>query len=542
MSEKIACGAATGRNMTEIQRTLAGVDYAVIAVYALGVILLGLWAGRRQRSGADFFLASRESTWPVVGLSLIASNISSATLIGLAGAAYTIGISVYNYEWMASVVLVFFCVFFLPFILRAQVYTMPEFLERRFSRGIRIYFSALTIFLSVVVDKATTLYGGSLMFKLLLPDVPTWQLVTLLALASGIYTVVGGLRAVLYTEVVQAIILLGAAVVLSMIAFDRVGGLDAIYAQVDPAKLSLIRPLGDPGVPWLGLLVGVPILGFYFWCTNQFMVQRVLSAKSLDHGRWGSLFAGLLKLPLLWLMVLPGSAALLLYPDLPNGDLVYPTLMFDLLPAGLLGLVIAGFLAAIMSATAATFNSAATLFTMDFVKPRYPDLEGKRLVAVGRAATVLFLLVAILVAPQIEKFGSLWQYLQAMLSYTSPPIVAVFLIGLFWERANARGAGWAVIVGLFLGILLFGLDLSGAFKLHFLYVAPLLLAVCAAAMVAGSLTAPPPAPEKIMGLMWSREHWHAESAELSGVPLLKNYRVLSVLLLIATAAVVIPFA
>lgn len=527
--------------MDQLQRSLAGVDYAVIAMYAVGIIALGLWAGRRQQTGADFFLASRSSTWPVIGLSLLASNISSATLIGLAGAAYSIGISVYNYEWMATVVLVFFCIFFLPFILRSQVYTMPEFLERRFSRGIRIYFSALTIFLSVVVDKATTLYGGSLMFKLLLPDVSTVTIIIALACASGIYTVVGGLKAVLYTEVVQAVILLGAAVVLSVAAFAKVGGLDAILTQVDPAKLSLIRPLDDPGVPWLGLLFGVPILGFYFWCTNQFMVQRVLSARSLDHGRWGSLFAGLLKLPILWLMVLPGSAAILLYPHLPNPDLVYPTLMFDLLPAGLLGLVIAGFLAAIMSATAATFNSAATLFTIDFVKPAFPALEGRRLVLVGRLATVLVVAIAVAVAPQIEKFGSLWQYLQGMLSYTSPPIVAVFLIGLFWPRANARGAGLAVGVGLIAGVALFALELSGSFHLHFLYVAPILLLLCATAMIAGSLTAPPPEPEQVAALLWNKAHWQAETRDLAAVPIYKNYRVLSVLLLILTALVVIPF-
>lgn len=527
--------------MNTAARSLAPLDLAVIALYAVLVIALGLWAGRKQRTGTDFFLASRDSTWPVIGLSLLASNISSATLIGLAGAAYAIGISVFNYEWMAAVILVFFCIFFLPFILRSQVYTMPEFLERRFSRGVRVYFSALTIFLSVVVDKATTLYGGSLLFKLLVPDAPVWLIVTGLALASGIYTIVGGLKAVLYTEVVQAIILLGAAVVLSVFAFDRVGGWDAVLAGVDPAKLSLIRPIGDPGVPWLGLVTGVPILGFYFWCTNQFMVQRVLSARNLDHGRWGSLFAGLLKLPTLFLMVLPGTCAILLYPKLANPDLVYPTLMFDLLPAGLLGLVIAGFLAAIMSATASTFNSAATLFTMDFVKHWQPDLDGRAMVRTGRLATLLFMAVAIVIAPQIEKFGSLWQYLQAMLSYTAPPIVAIFLGGLFWRRANARGASWAVIAGLFGGASLFALNVTEIMPLHFLYVAPVLLLLAAAALVAGSLGAPAPPPEKVAALIWSSDYWHAESASLVGTAWWKNYRVQSIVLLALTGALVWAF-
>lgn len=525
-----------------LARSLGGIDLTVIAIYAAFVIALGLWAGRRQATGADFFLASRSTTWPVIGLSLLASNISSATLIGLAGAAYGTGISVFNYEWMAAVILVFFCVFFLPFILRAQVYTMPEFLERRFSRGIRVYFSALTIFLSVVVDKATTLYGGSLMFKLLLPDVPIWQIVILLAAASGVYTIVGGLKAVLYTEVVQAVILLGAAVVLSWFAFDKVGGWDAVVAQVDPAKLSLIRPIGDAAMPWPGLVLGVPILGFYFWCTNQFMVQRVLSAKSLDHGRWGSLFAGALKLPLLFIMVLPGTCAILLYPHLENPDLVYPTLMFDLLPVGMLGLVVAGFLAAIMSATASTFNSAATLFTIDFVKHWKPDLDGHAMVTAGRLATIGFIAVACVIAPQIERFGSLWGYLQTMLSYTAPPIVAVFLIGLFWPRANARGAACAVVAGLIVAVPLFAATVvTGRIDIHFLYVAPLLLTIAGIAMVAGSLTAPAPPRAQIEAYIWTRRYFDAETVELRGVPPLANYRVLSVILLTTTALLVFWF-
>jgi len=528
--------------MDVLHRSLAGIDIAVIAAYAVFVIALGLYAGRKQATGTDFFLASRESTWPVVGLSLLASNISSATLIGLAGAAYISGIAVYNYEWMATVILVFFCIFFLPFILRAKIYTMPEFLERRYSRPIRVYFSALTIFLSVFVDKAATLYGGALMLSLILPGVPLWVTVAFLAGLAGIYTIVGGLKAVLYTEVVQAVILLGASVVLASFAYHKVGGWDYVVNHVPAAKLSLFRPADDPFLPGLGVLVGVPILGFYFWCTNQFMVQRVLSAKSVEHGRWGSLFAGLLKLPVLFLMVLPGTFAILLYPGLKNADTVYPTLIFDLLPTGLLGLVVAGFLAAIMSATASTFNSAATLFTMDFVRHWHPEMEGKRLVRTGRLATLGFLVIAVAIAPQIERFGSVWQYLQSMLSYTSPPIVAVFLWGLFWPRANARGASWAIYTGLVLGIGLFvAINVTKSFDLHFLYVAPILLVASSIALIAGSLGAPAPDPARLAGLLWNRAFFDAETAQLRGTPFLYNYRVLSVILLALTAVIVYDF-
>jgi len=314
--------------------TLAGLDAAIIGLYLLAVVALGLFASRKATTATDYFLAARSSTWPTIGLALLASNISSTTLIGLAGAAYAAGIAVYNYEWMASVVLVFFCLFLLPVILRSQVYTMPEFLERRYDGSIRLYFSGLTIFLNIVVDTAGTLFGGALMFKLILPDVPLWQIAGLLALAAGAYTVAGGLKAVLVTEVVQAVILGGASIFVAIFAFDKAGGWDAVMAAVPADKMSLIRPADDSNLPWTGLISGVPLIGLYFWCTNQFMVQRVLSAKNLDHGRWGSLFAGLLKLPVLFLMVLPGSAAILIYPHLERPDLVYPTLIFDLLPVG----------------------------------------------------------------------------------------------------------------------------------------------------------------------------------------------------------------
>ncbi len=534
-----------------IDASLTPLDLAVIGAYALGIIVLGLLVARRRASAEDYFLASRSSSWPVIGLALLASNISSTTLIGLAGAAYAIGISVYNYEWMATVVLAFFCVFFLPFLLRSQVYTLPEYLERRYDRRARRYFSALTIFLNIVVDTAGTLYGGAIMLKLILPEWPLWQVVAVLALSAGVYTIAGGLRAVMVTETVQAVILLVASVFIAVFAFDKAGGWDAVMAAVDPAKLSLIRPLDDPGVPWLGLVLGVPLLGFYFWCTNQFMVQRVLSAKDERHGRWGALFAGLLKLPVLYVMVLPGTAAILLYPQLDKPDLVYPTLIFDLLPAGLVGIVIAGFFAAIMSSIASTFNSAATLVTMDFVRPLRAGDEGsalspeqsRALVRVGRVTTFVFMVLAVLWAPQIERFESLWQYLQAVLAYAVPPVCALFLIGLFWRRANAAGALAAIVVGLLGGGGLFWANVlaSDPLGLHFLLVAPVLFVLSAGALVIASLLSSPPRAEQVDALLWTPAFYRAETAALAALPWWQNYRVLSVLLLVLTSGIVWVF-
>jgi SSS family solute:Na+ symporter len=524
------------------QPLLHALDWAVLAIYALGVVGLGLYVSRKRLRPEDFFLASRHSTWPVIGLAMLASNISSTTLIGLAGAAYAVGISVYDYEWMATVVLVFFCLFLLPFILKSQVYTMPEYLERRYDWRARAYFATLTLFLNIAVDAAGTLYGGALLFRMIFPHTPLWEVVAALAVTAGIYTVSGGLRAVIYTETVQAVVLLCGAAVIALSAFAHAGGWSHVMATVAPQRLSLIRPIGDPSVPWPGLFLGVPLLGFYFWCTNQFMVQRVMSAKNANHGRWGALFAGLLKLPVLFLMVLPGTCAILLFPHLPRPDLVYPSLIFTLLPTGLLGLVVAGFLAAVMSAVASTFNSASTLVTMDFATRIVPDLSGARLVVIGRIATLSFMTLAVIWAPLIDRFQSLWQYLQAILAYAVPPVVSLFLVGMFWRGANGTGAIAALGIGTACGALFFVSNMVLRWTdVHFLYVAPILLAVSATVLIAVSLTTAAPEPFSGEALVWTPAFFRAESRDLGREKLWRNYRVQAAALLILTACIVFWF-
>ena len=467
--------------------TLSAIDLGIIALYIVFVVGLGLYLGKKHETAEDYFLAGRSMIWPFIGISLFASNISSTTLIGLAGDAYSTGISVFNYEWFAVIILVFYVIFMLPFVLKAKIYTMPEFLEKRFDARARNYFSVLTLFLNIVIDTAGSLYAGALMLKLIFPEIPLWQTITILAIIAGIYTVAGGLAAVIYTDAIQAVLLILGSVVISIAAFLKIGSWEAVTSQVDPGMLSLIRPIDDPGVPWLGLFTGLPLLGFYFWCTNQFMAQRVLSAKNLQHGRWGSLFAGLIKLPVLFIMVLPGTFAILLYPDLPKADLVYPTLLFDLLPAGLLGLVLAGFIAALMSQIDSTLNSASTLVTMDFIRKRHPEYDSHKLMTTGRIVTFVFMLLAALWAPQIESFGSLFKYLQKVLSYTVPPVVAMFLLGLFWKRANSQGAFASLVIGVLLGAIFFvANEVIGLTSMHFLYVAPTLFVACAVILIDGS--------------------------------------------------------
>jgi SSS family solute:Na+ symporter len=521
---------------------LAWFDWVVVATYTGGLVILGLLVSRRRTNAEDYFLASRASRWPAIGLALLASNISSPALIGLAGAAYAIGISAYDYEWTAGVVLVFFCIFLLPFVLQSRVYTMPEFLERRYDGRARLYFAALTLFLNVFVDSAGALYCGSLVSHMLFPTAPLWSIVAVLAGAAGLYTLLGGLRAVMYTETVQAVVMIAGAIVIAVTAFSRAGGWHAVMTGVDPAALSLIRPLGDPGVPWPGLLFGIPVLGFYYWCTNQFIVQRVLSARSLDDGRWGALFAGVLKLPVLFLMVLPGTCAILLFPHLAHPDLVYPTLMFNLLPTGLLGLVAAGFVAATMASVASTLNSASTLITMDLAKRLAPRLSESQVVGVGRLSTVGLLVTAVLWAPQLARFASLWQYLQAVLAYAVPPIVALFVVGLFWRGANASGAAATLLGGTVCGVGLFLANVAFHWThLHFLYAAPILLSIDVVILITVSVLARPRNTNSGLTLVWTPAYFRAESLRVRSVPPWFNYRVQALVLLALTAWVVILF-
>jgi SSS family solute:Na+ symporter len=512
-------------------------DWVVVATYAGGLIVLGLLMSRRRIAPVDYFLASRASNWPVIGLALLATNMSSTALVGLAGGAYASGISVYNYEWSAVVILVFFCLFLLPSIIRSQTYTMPEFLERRYDRRVRLHFALLTLFLNIFVDSAGVLYSGSLVCQLLFPTWPLWLIVALLAGTAGLYTTLGGLRAVIYTEAVQAVVLMLGALMISIGAFTRAGGWHAVMSGVDPAAISLIRPIGDPGVPWPGLLLGIPLLGFYYWCTNQSIVQRMLSAKNLDHARWGALFAGLLKLPVLFLIVLPGTCALLLFPKLPRPDLVYPNLILQLLPTGIVGLVVAGFVAATMVSIASMLNSASTLITMDVIKQFNPSLSDSQVVRIGRVSTAALLVVAVAWAPQLQLFPSLWQYLQAVLAYAVPPVVA-----MFWRGANADGAAATMLLGSLGGFAVFMINVVLRWThFHFLYAAPILTVLDVAILVGVSLLSRESPSASRETSMWKVDFSRAEQLRLKLVPLWQDHRFQAAALLALTAAVVIAF-
>ncbi len=519
------------------------IDLWIVGGYALTMIIIGVAMAGKAHDADDYFLAGRKMGWLVIGFSLFASNISSTTLIGLSGDAYSTGISVYNYEWMAGIILAFYAIFILPQVLRSQVFTMPEYLEKRFDRRARSIFAFLTLFLNIIVDTAASLYAGSLIVQMIFPEMAVWQIITALALVAGAYTILGGLSAVMLTDVIQAVLLIVGSVVITVFAFIKIGGdWGAVTAAVPHDKLSLIRPLDDPGVPWLGLLTGIPLLGFYFWCTNQFMAQRLLSAKDTDNARWGALLAGLLKLPVLFIMVLPGTLAILIYPDLERPDLVFPTLMFDLLPTGMLGLVLAGFMAALMSQIDSTLNSASTLVTMDFIRPRHPELSSTALMKIGRSVTFGFMLLAVLWAPQIANFDSLFKYLQQVLSYTVGPVVALFLFGTFWRRANATGAYWALILGFAAGAVFFVFNvIMNVVDIHFLYVGPILFIISSAILVVASYAAPAPSEEDVSSFIWTPALYRQDTAAMAGRAWYLNYRIQAIVLIVLTGVILVTF-
>ncbi|MFT7121644.1 MAG: SSS family solute:Na+ symporter [Neolewinella sp.] len=587
--------------------SLTTIDMVVMVLYAVFIIGYGLYSAK-AKSSEEYFLAGRNMTWPIVGISLFAANISSSTLVGLAADAYRTNTQVFNYEWSASIVLVFFAIFFLPFYLKSKVYTMPEFLERRFDVRSRYYFSFVTVIGNVLIDTAAALYVGTVVLKLIFPDLSTAAIVGVLAICAAAYTIPGGLNSVIQTEVIQAILLVIGSCIITYYAFAEVGGWDGMIAGLNeigaagklpqingvdaiasgfsdstgissipmdarvyssefyqPSNanevLSLIRPADDQFMPWTGLVFGVPILGFYFWANNQFMVQRVLGAKNINHGRWGALFAGLLKLPVLFIMVIPGTIAIIMFNDvdisgfgyqLPNNEIcanlidcpsaTYPLLLKRLLSPGLLGLVLAGLLAAMMSSVSATFNSASTLITMDFIQKMKPDMTSKQLVRSGQISTLVLVVLACLWAPQIEKFDSLFEYLQIVLSFIAPPVAAAFIVGLFWKRSNADGAFYSFMFGAAISIIYLAMDVGGmenAFtKMHFLHRTCLLFIGCALVNILVSLMTAPPTAAQTDDYTWTRRMIQEETEELQGVAWYKNYRIQAIILLILTFVLV----
>ena len=514
-------------------------DSLVILCYFVAIFALAIWITRRdkkQRGSTDYFLASRDAGWFIIGASLFASNIGAEHIIGLAGSGARGDMPAAQFEILASLVLIVLGWLFVPFYLKSGVFTMPEFLERRYSAGARVYLSIVSITAYVLTKISLTIFAGALVFEVL--GIPFWTGALVVVLTTGVYTVFGGFKAVLYTDMVQLFILLGGMFLVTFFGFHAIGGWEGMRLAVAETAagtgadvsnfFNLWRPVEDTSYPWTGMLFGAPILGIWYWCTDQFIVQRVLSAKDVTNARGGSLFAGYLKQLPLFIFVIPGILAFglagsgLLQLDLHNPDKALPILITNLLPSGIRGLVLAGLLAALMSSLSSAFNSCSTLFTMDFYKKFKPHAKERELVWVGQAATVILVLISLLYIPLMRvltESGGIIQYMQSVQAYISPPIAAAFLIGLFVHRINATGALVSLWVGFVLGALRLILEffynqgkiVSGQYPLfdtfvsiNFLHFALYLFILSAVVMLIFSQFSPRPSQEKLQGVTFGK--------------------------------------
>lgn len=525
---------------------LSWADILIIVLYFLFIVYLGIKYSK-SKDEKSYFLAGRGITWPVIGFSLFAASISSSTLIGQAGDAYSTGIAVFNYNLISVFVMVFFAWFILPFYIKSKIFTIPEFLEKRFSPASRYYFSAITIIVNIFLDAAGSLYAAAMVMKLVFPEASILTLSLVFAVIVAVYTIPGGLSAAIRVDLMQGIFLLVGSVVLTFYATYNGGAeyVKELLAEGD-VLMKLVRPNTDSSVPWLGMIVGIPILGMFFWGNNQQLVQRVLTAKSIDEGRKGVLLVGFLTMLTLFLIIIPGVMSIKLFPGLPKPDMVYPNLIMELLPNVLIGFMMAAMVAALTSSLSGLLNSVATLFTMDFYSKMAPESSSKKKVRVGKIVSIIVLIIAVMWAPQIGKqFGTLLKYYQEMLSIMAPPIVAAFILGIFWKRTNAQGAFIGLIAGILLGIVNIiytvanGSSIFG--DIHFLLTVPFYFLWSMFVMVVVSLATPKPPTEKIEGLTFSIEEFKEETIKLKAIPLYQNYRFWSMMLIAFCIIILVMF-
>jgi SSS family solute:Na+ symporter len=532
-------------------------DWVVVGVYFLVLLAVVLAELRRQKTATDYFLAGRNVGFFAIGASIFASNIGSEHIVGLAGQGASTGLAVAHYELHAWIVVLLAWVF-VPFYYQAGVFTMPEFLERRFGPRPRWMLSLVSLAAYVLTKVSVTVYAGALVFSTLLPDTfggpqqAFWFGAVLTVVVTGLYTIAGGLRVVLYTDAVQALILILGSAALTYFGLETLGGWGELtaFASENVADYALWRPLSDPDFPWLGILIASPVVGIWYWCTDQYIVQRTLAAKDLRTARRGALFGAFLKVWPVLIFLVPGmiGAALdargvLAIPTGANGerlaDQVFPTMVATLLPAGLRGLVVAALMAALMSSLSSLFNSTATLFTVDVYEKLRPQASQATLVLVGRLATLVVVGLGLLWIPvmPLVSGGGLYQYLQNVQSYLAPPITAVFLLGLASSRINARGATWGLGLGFVLGFgklvvqAFFGAGkietpavLAAAGDFNFLYFSGVLFLVCVVTSVVASLGGEPPDRNRINGLTFDsidraavRASWDAKDVAATAV-------------------------
>lgn len=433
--------------------TFSTFDGLILFGYLIVVLSIGFYSSRKKdKSYSDYFLAGRNMGWITIGITIFATNISSEHFIGLAGSGSARGLAVGQFELMAIFILIFLGWFLAPIFLKSGVVTMPEFLEKKFDRRIRKFFAAFSILIYLFTKILVTLFAGGLLFYNIF-GLNIYTSSIIIVLITGLYTVIGGANAVMRTQLIQGLVLIAGAGALLFFGLDKVGGFGGLEQKLPPDFFNMFKPINDPDYPWTGIIFGAPIIAFWYWCTDQYIVQRVLSAKSLNDARRGSLLAALLKVLPIFVLVVPGLIAVALYPEI-NGDEAYSFLIAsNILPSGIKGLVIAGLLAAIMSSLSGVFNSTAVLFTNDFYKIKHPESSDRKLVLVGRLASTAIVVAAVLTVPLMKMLNSqIYLFLQSVQAFVAPPITAVFLVGIFFKNISSKAAIYTLAVGEFIGL------------------------------------------------------------------------------------------
>ena len=452
-----------------MESVLESGDWIVLGVYFLALIGVAIWVIlQKNKDTEDYFLAGRNVGWFVIGASIFASNIGSEHVVGLAGTGFESGTPMAKYELQACILLLLGCLF-LHLYIRCGAVTLPEFLEKRFVSRSRWFLSIFSWVGYVITKVSVTIYAGGIVVSELL-GVSFWGGAIGIVVFTGIYTIVGGMKAVIYTETLQTVILILGSLIITFLGIQEIGGWTAMtetVKAVSPQHFNMWRPMSDPDFPWTGLLIGGTIVGIWYWCTDQYIVQRTLAANNIKIGRRGAIFGAYLKLLPIFIFLIPGIIAFALTIENPEmfrvekADRAFPMLVKTLLPVGLKGLVAGGLIAALMSSLASVFNSCSTIFTIDIYKKIMPDKEEKQLLRIGKTATAVIVVLGIFWIPIMEKIGGgvMYQYLQNVQSYIAPPVTTVFLLGIIWKRVNSTAAITTLMTGLILLILRLGSEI-----------------------------------------------------------------------------------
>lgn len=537
---------------------IAGIDIAISIVYILFIVSIGLWTGRRKNkkrsgTGKEYFLAGKTLRWPMIGLALFATNISCLHLVSLAQSGFDSGLLNGNFEWMAAFTLILLALFFVPFYIRSGISTLPDFLERRYNKACRDWLAFVSILSAMIIHIAFSVLAGGIVVETLF-GINMYVSVIIIALLTGLYTIVGGLKAVVVTETIQSVVLIAGAIIITYFSWNKIGGWENMTAVLrnnnSMDKLDMLRPLGDPsGMSWAAVFLGYPVLGIWYWCADQTIVQRTLGAKDENNARVGALFCGFIKILPVFIFVLPGIFAYVLYKTgamdlsslptiaqgeegVPDSKGIYTLMITQLVPKGLTGILVAALLSGLMSQIAGALNSIATLSSYDLYKRFNPGITDKRLVQVGKwsAGTALVLSIALL--PLLNQYQSLFEGINDVIAHIAPPITCVFLVGIFWKKASAQSAQYTLWIGSLLGAAVYAINKldpeTVIGKIPFMMMAFYLFCTCVVMQIILSFIYPVQHTHESSTLYWKSI---GEPLRTPGWKGLGNYKFLSLLLI-----------